>query len=229
MATITDLSRMAARVGQPPTLWRDELLPAHYDGCLFHVESGSWEGGRRIVTHQFPKKELPYSEDMGRKAAGFTVRGYIICYPHDDTAVLNENPNTLYQRDYRAARERLQFRLDQGGPGVLQLPSFVRRQMRVVCTQYRLTEETRAGGYCTFDMSFTELGVKPFSTTSDTRTDLAKQSNDLKNAIINVWSGQAGPVTPSWLTQMRMKGTKGGINPEWLRQMSTRNAPPIRR
>lgn len=205
MATITDLSRMARRAGQPPTIWRDEWMPAHFDGCLFHVETDAWEGGRRVVTHQFPKKELPYTEDMGRKAMTFSVRGYMVCYPHDDAGVRNQNPNSLYQRDYRAARERLQARLDRGGPGVLQLPTYPMRQMTVVCTQYRLTEEAKAGGYCTFDMSFVELGVKPFTTTTDTMTSLVAQSNELKSQIINVWSNQVGGVPSAALTQMLMK------------------------
>jgi hypothetical protein len=31
----------------------------------------------------------------------------------------------------------------------------------VVCMRYRLTEEERFGGYCVFDMTFTEQGVDP--------------------------------------------------------------------
>ncbi|MCA1457709.1 DNA circularization N-terminal domain-containing protein [Bradyrhizobium sp. BRP22] len=52
---------------------------------------------RRIVEHEFPKKELPYAEDMGRSAREFTVRGYCNVYPYDSEIV-------LFRRDYRLAR-----------------------------------------------------------------------------------------------------------------------------
>jgi len=134
--------------------WRDRLLPANFDNCPFHLEAGSREGGRRIVTHEFPKKDLPYSEDMGRAAINFTVRAYCISYP------LNA-ADPLYMRDYQLARDKLQKRLDQGGKGTLQLPTLA--ALIVVCQRYRLTEEERFGGYCTFDMSFVEYGSQPFS------------------------------------------------------------------
>jgi prophage DNA circulation protein len=167
------------------TKWRDELLPAHYDGRLFHVDSGSTEGGRRVVTHQFPKKELPYSEDMGRRAREWTVRGYIIVYPHD-----SPNAPDLYRRDYRIARDNLRDRLDTGRPGVLQLPTFVKDQMVVVCPRYRLTEEEKLGGFCVFDMTFVEYGSSPFKPLPDSGTNLLTQSNALKQQIMAVWAAQ---------------------------------------
>ena len=42
------------------------------------------EGGRRIVMHEFPKKDIGYPEDMGRRARRFSVRGYIINLPRRD-------------------------------------------------------------------------------------------------------------------------------------------------
>ena len=76
VSTIRDLAQSSTNPGGSP--WRARLLPAHFDGRMFHVEAGSQEGGRRIVTHEFPKKDLPYSEDMGRKATEYAVRGYLI-------------------------------------------------------------------------------------------------------------------------------------------------------
>jgi hypothetical protein len=42
---------------------------------------------------------------------------------------------------------------------MLQLPTY--QALMVVCMHYRLTEEERFGGYCVFDMAFTEQGVDP--------------------------------------------------------------------
>lgn len=132
--------------------WRDALLPASFRGALFHVEASSKENARRIVVHEFPKREEPYSEDMGRRAVEFTVRGYCIQYVRDE-----ESP--LYRRDYRISRDLLMAELQKEGQGVLQLPLLP--PMTVVCPRYRLTEEERLGGYCTFDMSFVEFGIPP--------------------------------------------------------------------
>src|SRR6516162_8788730 len=95
--------------------FRDDMLPASFRGAMFHVEAGAKESGRRIVTHEFPKRELPYSEDMGRKAFQFSVRGYILTFPIDTSI-------DLYKRDYRIARDALILQLETEGTGVLQLP-----------------------------------------------------------------------------------------------------------
>jgi prophage DNA circulation protein len=161
--------------------FRDALLPASFRGAFFHVEAGARENGRRIVVHEFPKRELPYAEDMGRQAISFTVRGYCITYPRDD-----ESP--LYRRDYRIARDLLMAELEKEGDGVLQLPTLPR--MRVVCQRYRLTEEEKAGGYCSFDMSFVEFGVSPFRPITSSRDALVQQSANLRQRVIAAMSGQ---------------------------------------
>jgi len=158
-----------------PSPWRVRLMPANFDTFMFHCETGSRENGRRIVTHEFPKKDLPYSEDMGRRAIEFSVRGYIIQYP-SDTGV------PLYQRDYTLARDALLARLETGVPGPLQLP--LQDPVVVRCTRYRLTEEERFGGYCVFDMSFVELGVPPFNPTPDAQQNLLQTSQALRNTVL---------------------------------------------
>jgi prophage DNA circulation protein len=190
MGTIRDISALALTKRQPATVWRDQFMPAHYDGFPFHVEAASRESGRRIALHEFPKKELPYAEDMGHTAVAFTVRGYIIVYPHEDVTA---EPGSLYQRDYRNARDLLRQRLDQGGPGVLQLPTFVGRTgpMIVVCTRYRLTEESRTGGYCVFDMQFVERGKRPFAETPDSQNELYTQTRALREQVKKRWELEA--------------------------------------
>jgi len=167
IATIRDLSRFSG--------WRSKLLPAHFSGRLFHVESGGRESGRSIVMHEFPKKDLPYAEDMGRKAVEISVRGYCIQYPSDTAA-------PLYMRDYTVARDLLEARLLEGGAGQLQLPMM--SPMIVTCSRYRLTEEERAGGYCVFDMSFVEQGAHPFTPVIDPTEQLIQTSKNLRDTVL---------------------------------------------
>jgi prophage DNA circulation protein len=158
MSTIRDL----------PSAWRQDLVLASFKNALFHCESNARESGRRIVMHEFPKKEFPYAEDMGRRAKSFIIRGYCIQFPFEG--------NTLFNPDYRVARNLLRDALDREGPGVLVLP--LSPYEIVVCTQYRLTEEEKFGGYCVFDMQFQELGV-------DSREGLAPSQATADAAIRN--------------------------------------------
>jgi prophage DNA circulation protein len=141
---------------------------------LFHVESGSMENGRSIVLHEFPKRDTPYAEDMGRRAVEFAVRGYCIQYP-SDTGV------SLYMKDYTIARDLLRDRLETGGAGALQLPMFP--PVVVTCSRYRLTEEERFGGYCVFDMTFVEQGASPFTNVSDPTSALMAESIKMRAQI----------------------------------------------
>jgi prophage DNA circulation protein len=148
--------------------WRDDLVPASFDGNEFFVDVGAREGGRRLVIHQFPKKETPYVEDMGRQATQFSVRGYCI--------------QSVSRPDYRPARDALQQRLDTGGYGDLQLPTM--RPMKVACLRYRLTEEERLGGYCVFDMQFVEAGVSPFKPTASPQQQLQQKATALQSRTL---------------------------------------------
>lgn len=141
----------------PPDDWRHlHLVQASFNNAMFFCEANSRESGRRIVEHEFPKKELPYAEDMGRHAREFTVRAYCIVFPYDRD---QNAPQQLFMRDYTIIRNRLIDALETEGPGVLQLPT--QPAQTVVCTKYRLTEEERFGGYCTFDITFLEYGLDP--------------------------------------------------------------------
>jgi prophage DNA circulation protein len=174
-------------VGNP---WRDSLLPASFRGAEFHCEANSIESGRRLVQHQFPKRDLPYCEDMGHQAISCTVRGYCIVYP------VNVSGSNLYQRDYRTARDALYQVLSDGQAGVLQMQTLP--PINVWCQRFRLTEEEKFGGYCTFDMTFFEAGTETYAL-EDTRTTLINTSSDFRDLVVTRLSGiQTGIVTPQW-------------------------------
>ena len=186
MASITDLSAIAQNTGQPGTVWRDQLMPATFAGQQFHCEANSREGGQRIVTHQFPKKDLPYSETMGRRAMEFTIRGYFVAYPSDSAA----SKQPVYQRDYRVPRNNLINILDAGNPGLLQLPT--QAPMWVCCTRYRMTEEERFGGYCTVDMTFVEYGLTQTPAIDVTKAMLAAAQSMVQQTISNMTPAAPG-------------------------------------
>jgi len=171
----------------PNTQWRNEMLPASFRGRYFHCASNATQGGQRVITHEFPKKDYPYTEKMGRHAMQFSIRGYIIAYPHNTVG------DPLKQRDYRIARDALKQVLDEGNEGVLQLPT--QQPMVVVCSRYSLTEDDKYGGYCTFDMTFVELGLSPLQYTPDTQTAVIDATQDVRWRALE--GGNAQAMTPS--------------------------------
>lgn len=119
--------------------WRMRLQPASYNGIRFHVEVGARASGRRIALHEFPKRDIPYSEDMGRKAKRFTVSGYVI------------GPNFEDQRDALIAA------FEAEGTGRLVLPTSTDEKL-VVVDGYTVTERRERGGYAEIEMGFIEAG-----------------------------------------------------------------------
>jgi prophage DNA circulation protein len=170
-----------------PSAWRDGLMPARFRQAYFHCEMNARESGRRTVEHEFPKKTLPYAEDMGRRARDFTIRGYLVVYPHDpnndDPIFRAHRPNDLFQYDYRIPRDALIDALELEGPGTLQLPT--QQEQIVVCTRYRLTEEDKTGGYCAIDMTFQEYGLDPLimAAPANTETIVQQMADQLRQQV----------------------------------------------
>ena len=172
--------------GKIKSPWRAALQQAQIGDAYFYCEANAIENGRRIVMHEFPKKNLPYAEDMGRRAFEFTVRGYCIQYPHD--RVGNDGPQ-LKQRDYRVARDILSAALSSGDPLPLRLPTgrgTMTNEMLVMCPRYRLTEEERAGGHCVFDMRFVELGAPPKQPAPSSRDEMLKYFQELRDRNVDI-------------------------------------------
>jgi prophage DNA circulation protein len=123
--------------------WRQRLQPGSYNGVPFHVDVDARSGGRRIALHEFPKKDTPYAEDMGRRARRFSITCYVL------------GP------DYTFNRDDLIEQLEQEGPGLLIHPT--RGDDMVVVDQYSVTERRERGGVADFEIAFTEAGSNDFS------------------------------------------------------------------
>lgn len=143
--------------------WRDLLkTQASFRDVMFHVESGTPMGGRRTVTFEYPKKNDPYSEDMGRHAKRFSITGYLVYKP-----LSGGETDTRY--DYVKQRDRLMKALDEDGPGKLVHPVFAKSGIQVMCERWSMTETRERGGYTEFSMQFVERG-KPGNSIAQTNT-----------------------------------------------------------
>lgn len=112
------------------------LIGASFRGVPFYVEAAERGGGRRTVRHEFPLRDQPFVEDMGRAARSFPVEGY----------VLGEG--------YVAQRDALISALEEAGPGELVHPAYGSR--RVICSSFRVRESTAEGGIARFGLEFEE-------------------------------------------------------------------------
>ena len=56
----------------------EHLRKASFAGVSFEVETGSLTFGRRVVTHEYPQRDTPYTEDLGRAARLYSLTGFVI-------------------------------------------------------------------------------------------------------------------------------------------------------
>lgn len=117
--------------------WRDTMGPASFRGVKFFVDTSERTGGRRNVLHEYPFRDEPFSEDMGRGARGFQVEGY------------------LFGDDYFTTRDALITALEKAGPGELVHPYYGRRQVSLA-GPWRARESAREGGIVQFSIEFVE-------------------------------------------------------------------------
>src|SRR6266699_1590632 len=129
--------------------WRNILLgeQASFRHVMFHVESGGRSSGRRTVVHEYPKRNDPYAEDMGRIARRFQFSGYLIYRPS----------NPLYE--YTSQRKSLYEALEDDDVGTLVHPVFAPGGMRAMCERFSMIESREKGGYTQFEMQFVEAGT----------------------------------------------------------------------
>ena len=78
-----------------------QLQPASYRGVPFHVNGAGIEAGRRTQLHEYPKRDRPWAEDLGRATRVFTVEAFVLGQDYIQqanaliTAAEEEGPGTL--------------------------------------------------------------------------------------------------------------------------------------
>lgn len=58
--------------------YRDNLRKASFRGVPFLVRTTDTDVGRRIVEHEYPLRDLPYVEDMGRRKREYSINGFVL-------------------------------------------------------------------------------------------------------------------------------------------------------
>lgn len=143
----------------------ENLRPASFRGVAFEVESHSESGGRRVELHEYPLRDTPYAEDLGKKAGKWQIEAFLV----------------NGKSGYAERRDKLREALNASGPGTLIHPYL--GELSVSVDGYSLKETTREGGYCTFSISFVEAGqpVEP-DVEKDTAANVLDKAEVAKEA-----------------------------------------------
>ncbi|CAM5772007.1 hypothetical protein LMIY3S_03699 [Labrys miyagiensis] len=154
------------------------LIPASFRGMPFHVEIGAKASGRRNVVHEYPKRDDPYTEDMGRRARKFQISAYVI--------------GSFYVLE----REALVSALETEGQGTLIHPTM--GPVQVICDGYTVAESREEGGMARFEIQFVEAGTTPFSpAATNTQSATSSAANSAGTAAASsadaALKSQSGP------------------------------------
>lgn len=152
-----------------PLDWKDRLQPATYRGVPFLVVSHDLEGGRRGSVQEFPQRDDPYVEDLGRRARRFRLEA------------------VLLGSDYMTQRDRLIEVCSSRAPGfprkvggLLTHPYL--GNLRVFCLSYRVRESIPEGRMARVSLEFVEAGDAPGPTRSSTAAAEAETAADAAGA-----------------------------------------------
>lgn len=128
--------------------WKDRLQPASFRGISFGVDSGDLTAGRRIQTHEYPQRDKPYTEDLGRATRKISIEAFLIGL------------------DFMEVRDRLLGAIETAGSGELIHP-WHGRMMVNVDGECRVRHSRAEGGYCAISLTFVETGELAFPAATD--------------------------------------------------------------
>jgi prophage DNA circulation protein len=161
--------------------WRDDLLPGTFRGVPFVVESSDGNLGRRVAVHEYPQRDNPYAEDLGRKGRRFTLDLYI------------------HGAEYMAGRDRMIAALEQSGSGALVHPYLGEMTVSVLDARGP-RESTREGGMARFSVDFIESGEAVFpAAATDGAAVLDAAADDAAAAIVADFTGSFDVTGPAWV------------------------------
>ncbi|MCQ9423379.1 DNA circularization N-terminal domain-containing protein [Pseudomonas sp. LJDD11] len=143
--------------------WRDNYRAATFRGVGFFVSTADSTHGRRQAVHETAQRDVPYTEDLGRKAREFSITGYLL------------------GKDYDVEREAMIAACEQAGAGVLVHP--YRGELTVVCRGLTVSESTEEGGKCTLSITFLEAGEVSYpSAKVDSVNAISKKGGEVSDA-----------------------------------------------
>lgn len=119
-------------------------LPASFRGVSFWVESSDLSVGRRTVTHQYPQRDEPFTEDLGRAAREYRFSAFVL------------------GDDYIEQAKKLREALEKPGAATLVHPEF--GEIQVVAQPGASMSFSQSMRRVNFSLAFVEAGLNAFPT-----------------------------------------------------------------
>jgi len=135
----------------------ENLRPASFRQVPFQVDGTDMETGRRVQLHEYPQRDKPYAQDMGRASRNLKFDAFVI------------GDNYLDQANSLLAA------LEAYGTGTLIHPWFGALQVNALSCSVAFD---RALGYAKFSLSFVESGDLEFPSAADSTAALSRTAAD---------------------------------------------------
>lgn len=131
--------------------WFDELQQASFRGVPFAVLGGESRFGRRVAVHQYPMRDKPYIEDLGRSTRRINLGGFLV-----ENSLVYGGGSALAQRDAMVAAA------ETPGPGTLVHPTLGTLQVSLPDGALGIIERWDQGRYFELNFGFIESGDRLF-------------------------------------------------------------------
>jgi len=161
--------------------WKDNLQDASLRGIAFKVDSDEATFGRRVQVHEYPNRDKPWAEDLGRATRRFSVQAYLI------------------GDDFFEQRNRLIEAIEKPGSCTLVHPYYGEMTV-VVDDAIRVSHSQSEGRMCRISFSFVESGELSFPTAGlATGQKLSSSVSFLDDAISSAFSAFGMDGMPDFL------------------------------
>ncbi|WP_434721149.1 DNA circularization protein [Pseudomonas syringae pv. actinidiae] len=172
--------------------WRDSLLPASFRGVGFFIEKAVVPVGRKGQLHEYPQRDEPYFESLGKQAQVHTLTAFIV------------------GRDCFEQRDNLLQALEKDGAGELVHPWQGRMQVQV--GQCSVTHTLTEGGMVRLDLVFYPANPLKFPvSTLNTRRQLLGASESLLDSALRRYRSVMAVVDAVRINVQALRSALSGV------------------
>lgn len=154
-------SSLSSRLGGAAQSYFDQLRPASFRGVSFVSLGGESSFGRRKQLHEYPQRDVPWVEDLGRGTRRIRMYAFVI------------GDDVISQRDTLIAA------CETSGDGDLIHPSLGKRTVSLM--DFRSIERWDAGRYFEFQFEFIEGGPRTYPTAATATTQGVTNASTVLN------------------------------------------------
>lgn len=182
--------------------WRDQMLPASFRGISFLIPQASVPVGMKVQLHEFPQRDEPYAEQMGKQAQVHRLVCWII---GDD----------CFER-----RDKFMEAVQTPGAGELVHPWLGR--MQVKAGEAELTHDFKQGGMAAFAVTFyPDIPLKFPTARVNTQQQVVKASDSLLDSALARYKSAMAKVDQARLGLARLRNSLSGVYTVIQQQFST--------